>query len=227
MCGLGHHRPRHQALVQGDHQRLGTGNRPEEREHEVGEDVAVTIERGDHERVAARRQQERERRVDQLGLVSHGRVPLRRRVHLLFQHSFVDRADRVLRAAEDLRACALGELEREFGNGATDRALDPLGAERRLVFAFALAPLFRPVGAADGHPDDRDRRVNTSERSDAGNPPASADDHAAPDLFAQDPVWRADIVGSLGRDRGGFQPQSGLPERGGRLVDDPVLRRPS
>ena len=52
--------------------------------------------------------EQRERRVDQLRLVGHVGMARCRRVHLLLEHPLVDRADRVLRAAEDLRARALG-----------------------------------------------------------------------------------------------------------------------
>src|SRR4051812_17567430 len=109
-------------------------------------------------------------------------------VHLLLQHPLVGRADRVFRAAEDLRPGALRLAERELGDGAADPALDPLGAERDLVVALALAPLLRPVGVSDGHADDRDRRVHAPERDDAGDAAPGADDHLAADLLAQDPV---------------------------------------
>ena len=113
------------------------------------------------------RQQQRERRVDQLRLVRDVGMALGRRVHLLLQHPLVGRADRVLRPAEDLRARALGLPERELGDRAADPPLDPLGAERDLVVALALAPLLRAVGVADRHADDRDRRVDAAERDDA------------------------------------------------------------
>ena len=151
-------------------------------------------------------------------------MPLGRGVHFLLQHALVDRADRVLRPAEHLGAHALGQLEAELGDRAADRTLDPLGAERRLAVPFALAPLFRPVGVPNSHPNNRDRRMDSAEGSDAGNPPAGADDHAAADLLPEDPVRRADIVGSLGRDRRRLQAESRLPERRGRLENDLVLR---
>ena len=206
MRGLSHHRPRLEPLVQRDQHRFRAGDRAEQRQHQVGEDVPVAVQRRDHERVAARRQQQGEGRVDQLRLVAHGRVPLGRGVHFLLQHPLVDGADRVLRAAEHLRARPLGQLEAELGDRAADRALDPLGAERGLVVAFALAPLLRAVGVADGHSDNRDRRVDAAERDDPGNPPAGADDHGAADLLTEDPVRRAHIVRALGRDRGRLQP---------------------
>ena len=124
-------------------------------------------------------------------------MALGRRVHLLLEHAFVDRADRVLRPAEDLGAGALGELERELRDAAADAALDALRAERRLVGALALAPLLRPVRVADGHAHDRDRRVHSAVRDHARDPPSGPDDHAAADLLAQDPVRRADVVDAL------------------------------
>ena len=75
--------------------------------------------------------EQRERRVDQLRLVRDVGVARGRRVHLLLEHPLVDRADRVLRAAEDLRAGALRLAERELGDSAADSALDALGAEAR------------------------------------------------------------------------------------------------
>ena len=155
-----------------------------------------------------RRDQQREGRVDQLRLVRHVRVARRGRVHLLLEHPLVDRADRVLRAAEDLRAGALGLAERELGDRAADAALDPLGAERDLVVALALAPLLRAVGVADRHAHDRDRRVDAAERDDARDAPAGADDHLAADLLAEDPVRRADVVAALGRDRRRLQAEA-------------------
>ena len=89
----------------------------------------------------------------------------RRRVHLLLQHPLVDRADGVLRAAEDLRTHPLRLTERELRHGRADSALDPLGAKRDLVVAGALAPLLRAVGVTDGHPHDRDRGVDAAERA--------------------------------------------------------------
>ena len=140
------------------------------------------------------RDQQRERRVDQLRLVRDVRVARGRGVHLLLEHPLVDRADGVLRAAEDLRAGALGLAERELGDRVADAALDPLRAERDLVVALALAPFLRAVRVADGHAHDRDRRVHAAERDDARNAPPGPDDHLAADLLAQDPVRRADVA---------------------------------
>src|SRR5205814_2024022 len=83
-------------------------------------DVAVAIERRDDERIAGRREQERECRVDQLWLVRHLWVTLRRSVHLLLEHPFVGRADRVLGAPEHLGAGALGLPKCELGHRAAD-----------------------------------------------------------------------------------------------------------
>ena len=88
------------------------------------------------------------------GSYGHLGVPLGRRVHLLLQHSLVDRADGVLRAAEDLGAGSLRGLEGELGDAAADPPLDSLRAKGRLVVPLALAPLLRAVGVADRHPDD-------------------------------------------------------------------------
>ena len=118
-----------------------------------------------------------------------------------------------------------GLPERELGDGVADAPLDPLGAERRLVVALALAPLLRAVGVADRHAHDRDRRVHAAERHDARDAPARAHDHAAADLLAQDPVRRADVAGAFRRDRRRLQPQPVLADRPRRLVHDAVRGR--
>src|SRR5262249_53478181 len=138
-------------------------------------------------------------------------------------HPLVRRAHRVLRAAEDLGARAVGLPERELGDGVTDPALDPLGAERDLGVAFTLAPLLRTVGVADGHPHDRYRRMHPAARGAPRNPPAGADDPTAADLPPEDPVRRADVPTALGRDRGRLQAEPVLPDRGSGLVDDAVV----
>ena len=210
-----------------DEQRLRARDRPEEGEDEVGEDVAVAVERRDDERVAGGRDQERERRVDELRLVGHRWMALGGGVHLLLEHPLVDRADRVLRPPEDLGPSPLGELEGELGDSAADPALDPLCPEGRFVHPFSLPPLLRAVGVADGHADDRDRRVHAAVRNDPRDSPARADDHATADLLAENPVRRADVVGPFRRDRRRLQPEPVLADRGRRLMHHLVLRRPA
>ena len=134
-------------VAERDEEGLRSGDRAEQRQDEVGENVAVAVERGNHHRRAARRDQERERRVDQLRLVGDLRVTLRRGVHLLLQHSLVDRADRVLRSAEHLGSRALGLAEREFRDRAADAALDLLGAKSDLVVPGALRHSFAPYAS--------------------------------------------------------------------------------
>ena len=51
------------------------------------------------------------------------------------------------------------------------------------------------------------------DRIHAGDPPAGADDHPAVDRLAQDLVRAADVVGALGRDRGGLDAVAGLAHR--------------
>ena len=159
------------------------------------------------------------------GSYVHVGMARRRLVHLLLEHSLVDRADRVLRPAEDLRAHALGLAERELRDGVADAALDPFGAERDLVVAVAFAPLLRAVRIADRHAHDRDRCVHASERHDAGDATAGAHDHLAADLLSKDPVGRPDVARALRCDRGRFQPEPVLANRSSRLVDDAVARR--
>src|SRR5205807_7363018 len=121
----------------------------------------------------------------------------------------------------------LGLRDRELRARVADAPLDLLRAERALVVARPLTPFLRAVRVADRHADDRDRRVRPAERHDARNPPAGPDDHAPADLLAEDAVGRADVVRALGRHRRGLQSEPVLANRGGRFVDDGVLRRPA
>src|SRR5207247_4264682 len=103
------------------------------------------VEGGDDERVAAGREEERKGGVDQLRLVGDVRMARAGGVELLLEHSLVGRADRPLRASENLRSGALGEAEGELGDRAADAALDALGPKRDLVVALILAPFLRAV----------------------------------------------------------------------------------
>ena len=67
--------------------------------------------------------------------------------------------------------------------------------------------------------------MHAAERHYSGDPPAGPDDHLSPDLLAENPVRRADVAKPLRRNRRRLQPQAVLPDRGGGLVDDRVLRR--
>ena len=67
--------------------------------------------------------------------------------------------------------------------------------------------------------------MDTSERHDPRDAPPGADDDLAADLLTEDPVGRADVVASLGRDRCRLQTEPVLAYRCRRLVDDGVLRR--
>src|SRR5207302_4759436 len=69
-------------------------------------------------------------------------------------------------------------------------------------------------------------RVDAAERDDAGDSPARADDDLPADLLAQDPVRGADVVATFRRDRRRLEAEARLADRGGRLVDDRVSRRP-
>ena len=188
MGRLGKHDPGHVVVAECDDERLGAGDRAEQRQHEVGEDVSVAVQGRDHHRIAARGQKEGERRVDQLWLVRDVWMPLGRRVHLLLQHPLVDGADGVLRPAEDLRPRAFREPEGELRDRRAHPSLDALRAERRFVGSFALAPLLGAVRVADSHADDGDRRVHAADRSHARDAAAGADDHLSVDLLAEDPV---------------------------------------
>ena len=122
---------------------------------------------------------------------------------------------------------ANGLAEGELGYRVADAALDALGTERDLVVAFALAPLLRAVGIADRHAHDGDRRVHATDGHDSGDAAPGPHDHLAADLLPQDPVRRADVVPAFWRDRGALQAKPVLANRGSRLVDDAVLRRPA
>src|SRR5579864_3468133 len=151
-------------------------------------------------------------------------MPFGGRVHLLLEHSFVRRADRVLRPAEHLRSGPERLPERELGDGVADAALDALRAERDLVVTLALTPLARAVRVADGHAHDRDRRIDAGDRDDSGDAAAGADDDLPADLLAQDPIRRADAAALLGRDRRRLQAEPVLSDRSRTLVRDAVLR---
>ena len=56
----------------------------------------------------------------------------------------------------------------------------------------------------------------------ARDAPSGPDDHTAADLLAQDPVRRADVVASFGRDRRRLQSEPVLADRARRLVHDLV-----
>src|SRR6478736_902645 len=127
------------------------------------------------------------------------------RIHLFLQHPLVRRADRVLRAAEHLCPDLLRMTEGELGHRTADPSLDPLGAERDLVVAFALSPFLRAVRVAHRHAHDRDRGMYATEWDHAGNPAAGPDDDTSADFLAQYPVRGADVVAPLRCDRCRFQ----------------------
>jgi hypothetical protein len=66
-----------------------------------------------------------------------------------------------------------------------------------------------------------------AERDHARNAPPGPHDHPAADLLPQDPVRRADVVPSLGRDRCRLQSEPVLPNRPRSLVHDLVVRGPA
>ena len=152
-------------------------------------------------------------------------MPRRRLVHLFLEHSLVDRADGVLRPAEDLRAHAFGLTERELRDGVADPAFDTFGSERDLVVAVAFAPLLRAVRIADRHAHDRDRCVDAAERHHARDATAGTHDHLAAYLFPKNPVGRPDVARPLRCDSGRLQPEPVLADRGSRLIDDAIARR--
>src|SRR5919198_281616 len=105
--------------------------------------IAVAVESGDDERLAGGADEKGERGIDQLRLVRHVGMPLRRRVHLLLQHPLVDGADRVFRTAEDLCARALGVSEGELRDRVAHPPLDLRGPKGGLVLTLAFAPFLR------------------------------------------------------------------------------------
>ena len=65
--------------------------------------------------------------------------------------------------------------------------------------------------------------MDASDGEHAGDAAAGADDHLAADLLAEDPVRRADVTATLGRDRRCLQAEACLAHRRCCLVHDPVL----
>ena len=91
-------------------------------------------------------------------MVGDIRVTSRRGVHLLFQHSLIDRRYRPLRSAVDEAVDGRGRHEGEFGHGLAHASVDSLGAPGRLIARtwFAVATFGRAVRVADGHSNDDD-----------------------------------------------------------------------
>ncbi len=146
-----------------------------------------------------------------------------RLVHLLLQHSLVDRAHRVFRAPENLRVHSFCLPKGEFGDGVADATLDALRAQGDFVVSLSFAPFLRAVRVADGHADDRDGGVDSAERNDPRNAPSGANDDLATDLLAQDAVRRTHISGLLRRDRRRLQPETVLAHGCSGVEDDGVL----
>jgi hypothetical protein len=69
--------------------------------------------------------------------------------------------------------------------------------------------------------------VHPSQRPDARDAPARADDDPAVDLLAEDGVGAADVGGAFGSDRRGLDPKPALPQCRGRLFDDLVPGLPA
>ena len=97
-------------LIETEDDGFRPGDGAEHLEHEIAEDVAIAVERGDHQRLAGRFQQQRHCGVDQLWLVAHLGVTLRGGVELLFENALVNGADGEFRPAEDRGLVALGVL---------------------------------------------------------------------------------------------------------------------
>ena len=226
MCRLRHQRARNVVVVESDEQRLGAGDRAEERQHEVGKDVAVAVERRDDHRRAARGDQKRERRVDQLRLVRNIGMTLRRSVHLLLEHALVHRADRVFRTAEDLGAHRLGLSERELGDGAADARARSARCE--------MPPRRRPCPHAT--PSRRTRRPPPCGRPRSANGHRRAGRHPEFVGPVRTITWPpissrrirfGEPTSSFpsGRHRRSLQAEPAVANRARRLVNDRVLRR--
>ncbi len=204
---LGHRDRRLVSLVEGEQHALGAGDRPEHGHDEVREAVPVAVERGHDQRMlAGPGDQARVGGVDQHRPVGDVGVLGGGGVHLLLEHSLVDRADGPLRPAVDGAAHLARLAERVLRHRVTGRTGDLLGTEG-LLFACALRafpPLLCAVGVVDRHPDDRDRVVRPADRRDAGDAAAGADDDLAVDLLAEEAVRGADVVLALRRDRRGL-----------------------
>ena len=156
-------------MVEGEQDRLGAGDRPVERQDEIGEQVAVAIQTGDDQRLArSAGEQAGVGGVDQQRLVIDVGVTLGRRVHLLLQHPLVGGADRPLRSAVDAAVDLRAVLN---AYSATARQLERwITSVRCAISSLVLSPaaLLGAVGVLDGHPHDRDRMVDPGDRAHPG-----------------------------------------------------------
>ena len=222
MGRLGHSHRDLAFVVEGEQHGLGARDGAEHLHHEVGERVAVAIERGDDQGLAGGHEQQGVGGVDQLGLIADVRVTLGGGVELLFEHAFIDGADGVLGTPEDLGLDALGVGEGILGHDPAGATADLLRSIGPLVQAVTLAPLLGAVGVVDRHPDDGDRRVHPGERAHSRDPAARADDHLPVDLLAQDRVRAPDVAGSLGGYGRRLQAVPVFAKRAGGIQDDLV-----
>src|SRR5215813_13247211 len=74
----------------------------------------------------------------------------------------------------------------------------------------------------DGHPHHRYRSRYSSDRHYARQATARSHNHLAAYFRAQNGIWRADVVGSLGRDRGSFDAETVLFQSGRSFVDNSI-----
>src|SRR4028119_1277896 len=224
--GLGHSALRVLVLVQRDQERLRPRDGAEHLHDEVGDAVAVAVERRDDEGLAEGGEQQRVRCVYELGVVADVAVVLRGPVHLLLEHPLVDGGDGVLRAAEDLGPHPARLDKGELRDAAADAARDLLCPVGDLVEPLALAPLLGPVGVVHGHPYDGDGRVDAGHGVDAGDAPAGAHDHGPVYALPKDRVRRAQAPWRLGRDGRGLYAEAAPLHRRGGLPDHPAARPP-
>ncbi len=193
--------------VEGEQHRFGAGDRAEELHHQIRKAVAVAVERGDDQR--RRLRSRAAARTSRRSAAARTATSGWRRgggVHLFLKHSLVDRADRVLRAAEDLRA--------HLARRGRTRTRRPTGRRRAKSFRSGrrLRRRLRPRAI----PWRRRRRRRPCAR------PRSARECRRPGArrgssrpvrtitlpsigLAQDRVGRTDVASCLRRDRRGFE----------------------
>ena len=124
-CGavrrLGHRHDGLQRIVEGQQDRLGAGDRPEKCQDQIGDAIPVAVERGHHQGLRARLGEEPGvRGVNEGRPVGHIGMAGGCRVHLLFEHAFVDRRDRPFRPSVDAAIEVGRGAERVLGDGPAD-----------------------------------------------------------------------------------------------------------
>ena len=171
MRRFGHHAVHFALIIDRNDHRLRPGNRAKHLQHHVRQQVAIPIEGGNDQALAAGGQQQGKGGVNQLRLVAHPGVAGRGGVQLFFEHAFVDGADGKFGAAEHFGPRIAGVLEGIVGHRPADAAADFFGAISHLIGAavFPFAPFFGPVSVVAGHTHHADGCIDAGNGAHAGN----------------------------------------------------------